>query len=253
MRLLPLSLGSAGLVLGVATAGCSAGDDVYVPTGATRSELACSLVPGEDVCERTWDQLDPARRDAALAFLDGVSAFSYGALTLVAGLARTCEDALYELGVPAPSVPSGAGPAARAETMCNAASAAITERRSTPFTFQVAPGSCAALPARACISSSTPRERCGAPDVDVVLGEDAPASDRELAAKLSRTFVGVFAADAELRRSVEPSSAIARSISATDGMPDCLVSTASNLVRDAVDDMTTSTNLLNALVLAIGS
>jgi hypothetical protein len=248
-QVLALALGGALAFI----TGCSSGDDVYIKTGSTKSAATCELAAGEDVCARNWDDLEPERKPNALTFLDAAASLAAHTQSSLAVLDQACTEILVSIGAPTPTPPADASLAERAEVICSAASAAITERKHATFQLEEAPRTCTPVPLPSCLPAGERRRLCDAPEIELVPIGAAADSDHQLASSIRNGIARIIG----VMRGFEEVAALQREVVAVVGtgnlgIPECLMRTATALLSNSANDIEVAARLASAVGRSLG-
>lgn len=235
-------IGGAALAVGI---GCSSGDDVYVPTGSQQSALGCTLQSGEDLCARDWSEVAPEHRDEAIALLDSVAAFAGEAREMADETELACSEILTKLDISPPSIPSDATTAARVDAICDAATAAIDQRLSTPpvLEFEVTQrGECTRVAAPACLPPGTQRVQCGTTAARFVAENAATNADRVFGLAIEGAVVRIENVAQRATLVMENGATVSTNMQkmGTLGLPGCLEDNTAALLKQGVDDLNAS-------------
>jgi hypothetical protein len=247
------------LAIGTSAAACSsAGDDVTVVprTGQAQSSLTCAIAPGEDVCARSFDMLDPSARPTFVGFAASAAEF--------AGIARDGRDQIWDacgsiiqgLGLTRPALAPELSPNARVVALCDFAIAAIGAVNRSTFTISATAGTCSDAPPPACAASTaSKRRRCAAPTTSWTLAEGATARDAFAAETLGKNVAFALEAKGRLealaRLAADVSGGADRLAGVTGPGSSACIQTVITLVSAANEDTTTMASLSSRLVEAI--
>ena len=249
-----------GLALIAGGAGCSAGSDIYVePTKTDRTSSGlCGLTPDQDVCARTFALGVGADQQARfVGFLESTTAFASTAQAARDEMSRACEAILDGLGAPRPTVAATASVQDVARAYCGAAAAAVnakTER--SAFTLTAAAPACSSVPPPACALDRTPRPHCAPSVVTLTMHDGASADAQAVGSALLKSLGLVLDVKSRFEAAAARSSSFAENAAASSAGGDGTLAAsctagAVHLVRGAMSDIQTTTELSGQLLAAI--
>ena len=258
------SSGCFALFAGLASLGCTAGDDVYIEshTGTSQSSLTCVLTAGEDVCSRKYGDLHvligPADQEAVIGLMSNVAELAGVTRDGRDELAVACATLVDKLGgTPLTFAPDVAANT-RATALCDAAVAIIASVHRSTFSFTVSGGTCMpSIPAPSCAPKNA-AERTGCSATAVTLTMNAGASPREVleGTTLQKSLAVVVNEKSRLQRVVEisglPDSGLdTRTRMGHGAGTDACVHAATSLLAQGIEDAQTMATLVKKLSDAI--